>query len=105
MQMAFRNPRNSYNLPELLSERAEDRYRVRDKGIRLVQQAGRFGLVRQGTRAATEVPADVSKMVGWVLEREAFTRRELAAAFPDRQAGQIDQLLRDLGAMRLTEAV
>jgi bifunctional lysine-specific demethylase and histidyl-hydroxylase MINA len=105
MQMAFHHPRNSYNLPELLSEPAEDRYRVRDKGIRLVQQAGRFGLVRQGTRAATEVPADVSKMVGWVLERQAFTRRELAAAFPDRQAGQIDQLLRDLGAMRLTEAV
>jgi hypothetical protein len=27
----------------------------------------------------------------------------LAAAFPERHGAQLDQLLRDLGAMRLTE--
>ncbi len=58
------------------------------KGIRLVQQGGRFGLVREGSRAATEVPADVSAMVGWVLERPEFSLAELAAAFPERQAGE-----------------
>jgi hypothetical protein len=70
-----------------------------------VQQGGRFGLVREGTRAATEVPADVSAMVGWVLERKQFSRHELARAFPERQAAQLDSLLRDLGAMRLTEPI
>ena len=45
---------------------------MRAKGIRLVQQAGRYGLEQEGSRAATEVPAEVSPMVAWVLERRAF---------------------------------
>jgi ribosomal protein L16 Arg81 hydroxylase len=105
MQRGFHYPRNAYDLSELLTESAEDRYRVRAAGIRLVQQGGRFGLVREGTRAATEVPADVSALVGWVLERKQFSRGELARAFPERNAGQLDQLMRDLGAMRLTEPI
>ena len=80
---------------------SEHRYRVQARGLRLVQQGGRFGLVREGSRAATEVPADVSAMVGWVLERPEFSLAELAAAFPERQAAAINQLLRDLGAMHL----
>jgi bifunctional lysine-specific demethylase and histidyl-hydroxylase MINA len=105
MQGGFHYPRHAYDLPELLGESAEARYRVRASGIRLVQQGGRFGLVREGSRAATEVPADVSAQVGWVLERKQFSRDELARAFPERNAGQLDQLLRDLGAMRLTEPI
>ena len=53
-------PRHAYDLPGLLEQPAEDRFRVRAKGIRLVQQGGRYGLVQEGSRAATEVPADVS---------------------------------------------
>ena len=105
MQLGFHQPRDSYNLPELFGETAEDRYRVRDKDMRLVQQGGRFGLVRKGSRAATEVPANVSGMVGWVLERQEFSRGDLAAAFPERAADQIDQLLRDLATMSLIEAI
>jgi bifunctional lysine-specific demethylase and histidyl-hydroxylase MINA len=105
MQGGFHYPRHAYDLPELLGESAEARYRVRASGIRLVQHGGRFGLVREGSRAATEVPADVSAQVGWVLERKQFSRDELARAFPERNAGQLDQLLRDLGAMRLTEPI
>ena len=101
MQMDFHHPRNSYNLPALFEESATERYRVHAEGLRLVQQGGRFGLVRQGSRAATEVPADVSAMVGWVLERREFSPGELAAAFPERQAAAIDRLLHDLRAMRL----
>jgi hypothetical protein len=78
---------------------------VRAKGIRLVQQNGRHGLVQEGSRAATEVPADVSALVGWVLERPDFSRTELAAAFPEKRSAQLDQLLRDLSAMRLTEPI
>jgi len=103
LQRGFRYPRHAYALPDLLEERAEDRFRVRAQGIRMVQQNGRYGLVQEGSRAATEVPADVSPMVRWVLERGQFSRAELAAAFPERQGAQLDQLLRDLGAMRLTE--
>jgi bifunctional lysine-specific demethylase and histidyl-hydroxylase MINA len=105
MQRGFRYPRHAYELPALLAEAADERYRVRAGGIRMVQQGGRFGLVREGERAATEVPADVSAMVGWVLERQQFSRHELAQAFPERGAAQLDSLLRDLGAMRLTEPI
>jgi ribosomal protein L16 Arg81 hydroxylase len=103
LQRGFRYPRHGYALPELLAAPADDRFRVRAKGVRMVQQHGRFGLVQEGSRAATEVPADVSPMVRWVLERREFSRDELAAAFPERQSMQLEQLLRDLGAMRLTE--
>jgi bifunctional lysine-specific demethylase and histidyl-hydroxylase MINA len=104
MQRGYHYPRHAYDLPGLLTESADERFRVRGAGIRLVQQGGRFGLVQEGSRAATEVPADVSAMVGWVLERQQFSRNELAQAFPERQA-QLDSLLRDLGAMRLTEPI
>jgi ribosomal protein L16 Arg81 hydroxylase len=103
LQMAFRQPRDSYNLPDLLNEAASDRYQVHATGIRLVEQGGRFGLVRQGSHAATEVPAEVSPLVGWVLERPEFSLAELAAAFPERQAAAINRLLHDLRAMNLLE--
>jgi hypothetical protein len=103
LQRGFRYARHAYDLPGVLEQPGEDRFRVRAKGIRLVQQGGRYGLVQEGSRAATEVPADVSTLVGWVLERREFARSDLAAAFPERRPAQLDQLLRDLGAMRLTE--
>ncbi len=104
-QRGYRYPRHHYDLPDLLAEPVDERYRVRGKGIRLVEQGGRFGLLREGTRAAVEVPADVAPMVRWVLQRQQFSRRELAEAFPDRAPAQLDKLLTDLGAMRLTEPV
>jgi hypothetical protein len=105
LQQGFHYPRHHYELPDLLREAADDRYRVRAKGVRLVRQGERFGLVREGTRAATEVPAEVSGMVAWVMQREAFSRSELSTAFAGRPAGAIDQLLRDLAAMRLVEVI
>jgi ribosomal protein L16 Arg81 hydroxylase len=105
LQRGFHYPRHAYDLPDLLGEPANDRFRVRAKGIRLVQQGGRYCLVEEGSRAATEVPAEVSPLVAWVLERREFSRRELVAAFPERQAAQLEQLLRDFGAMRLTEPI
>ena len=78
---------------------------MRAKGIRLVQQGGRYGLVPEGSRAATEVPGRGQRHGRWVLERPEFSASELAAAFPEPPAGQREQLLRDLGAMRLIEAL
>jgi ribosomal protein L16 Arg81 hydroxylase len=105
LQRGFRYPRHFYDLPDLLEQPADDRFRVRAKGIRLVQQGGRYGLLQEGARAATEVPADLGALVGWVLERREFARKELTAAFPERQPAEVDQLLRDLAAMRLTEPI
>ena len=79
---------------------------MRAKGIRLVQQGGRFGLVTEGSRAATEVPAEVSGMVAWVLERPEFRAAELAAAFPEREPGRARASCCAISrAMRLIEAV
>jgi len=103
LQRGFRYPRHAYALPDLLAGPAGDRFRVRAQGIRMVEQSGRHGLVQEGSRAATEVPAEVSPLVRWVLERREFSRAELTAAFPERGGAQIDRLLRDLKAMRLTE--
>ena len=103
MQRAFRFPREGYDLPDVLEDGDGGAFRVRAQGVRLVQHAGRYGLLREGGRAAVEVPAEVSELVAWVLERPRFSRRELAGAFPDRRPAQLDKLLRDLGAMRLTE--
>jgi len=105
LQQGFHYPRHRYELPDLLREAADDRYRVRAKGIRLVRQGERFGLVREGTRAATEVPAEVSGLVAWVMQRQEFATSELRAAFPGRPASAIGQLLRDLAAMRLIEVI
>ncbi len=104
LQRGFRYPRHGYDLPGLL-ETAEGRYRVQANGIRLVEHGGRYGLVPEGSRAATEVPAEVSDMVGWVLERLEFSAAELGAAFPDRTPGQRAQLLQDLGSMRLIQVL
>ena len=64
---------------------------MRAKGIRLVHQGGRYGLLQEGARAATEVPAEVGLLVAWVLERREFSRQELTAAFlgetPPRWSG------------------
>jgi len=105
LQQSFYYPRHAYDLPDLLDAAEDARYGVRAKGIRLVQQGGRYGLVPEGSRAATEVPAEVSGMVAWVLERPEFSAGELAAAFPERPSSQRDKLLRDLGAMRLIEVI
>jgi ribosomal protein L16 Arg81 hydroxylase len=102
-QRSFHYPRHGYDLPDLLQAGAADRYLVRAKGIRLVQQGGRFGLLTEGSRAATEVPAEVSDMVGWVMKRAEFSTTELGSAFPDRTLAEREQLLRDLGTMRLIE--
>ena len=103
LQRGFRYPRHAYDLPGLLEQPAEDRFRVRAKGIRLVQQGGRYGLVQEGSRAATEVPAEVSADGRVGAGAAGVHARRAGAAFPERQSAQIAQLLRDLGAMRVTE--
>jgi ribosomal protein L16 Arg81 hydroxylase len=104
-QKAFSYPRHSYDLPGLLEAPHEASYKVHASDIKLIEQDGRFGLVKAGSRGAVEVPREVSEMVGWVLKRQQFARSDLANAFPDHSSGALDKLLNDLGNMRLTEAL
>lgn len=102
-QKSFHYPRHTYELPDLLETPFEAHYRVKAGGIRVVHQGGRAGLLREGSRAAAEVPPELTPLIEWVLQRRQFSRTELAEAFPDRPPAQLDQLLRDLGAMGVTE--
>ena len=79
-------------------------YRVKGAGLRLVSQGGRHGLVREGTRQAVEVPAAMQPQVAWVLERDRFARRELAAGISGRwrRRSSINCIV-DLSRMALVE--
>ena len=98
----FRWPRASYDLPGVI-ERAEEAYQVKRAGIRLVAQGGRYGLLKEGTRQAVEIPTPIQPQVAWVLERDRFAKRELVAAFPAEDGVKIDRLLGELGRMALIE--
>lgn len=96
----YRYPRAEYDLPGQI-ESAEERWRRRAQGVRLVEQGGRAGLVKEGTRQAVEIPAAVKAEVAWVLARPEFTRRELANAFAAEPPAKLDKLLADLEKMAL----
>lgn len=104
-QKSFSYPRHGYDLPGLLEVQVEPSYKVHAADIKLVEQGGRYGLVKAGSRQAVEVPGEISDMVDWVLKRQQFSRSDLAKAFPNQPAKALDKLLTDLGTMRLTEVV
>jgi hypothetical protein len=77
------------------------RYTVNGKGVRLIEQQGRFGLVKEGSRQAVAVPSDVSRMVAWVLERPGFSRGDLDRAFPAADKAALDKFIQDMERMIL----
>jgi len=109
VQKAFFFPRHGYDLPDLLETpddaRSDAAYKVNASDVRLIEQDGRYGLLKEGTRGAIEVPREVSDIVSWVLKRQQFSRNDLVNAFPDRSNKALDKLLTDLGTMRLTEVL
>jgi len=104
-QQGFSYPRHDYDMPALLNSSPDRPYRVHGKDIRLIEQGGRHGLVKAGTRNAVEVPSEVSDIVGWVLKRQQFARADIAGAFPARLPAELDKLLTDLENMKLIEIV
>ena len=103
-QAAFRYPRDTYDLPDLIergssSGSRDARYRVAAAGLRLIEHGGRAGLAREGSRQAVEVPAAFKGMMAWVLRRERFARQEIGAAFPDAGAAAIEQFLTSVARM------
>ncbi len=98
----FRYPREGYDLPDLLDP-ARMEFRVRARGIRLVEREGRTGLLREGARGAVEVPREMREMVKWVLGRQAFTRREFDRVFSSEPRDRRETFLRDMQRMALLE--
>jgi mannose-6-phosphate isomerase-like protein (cupin superfamily) len=102
----YRYARAEYDLPRIIeSARSDERWSLKARSVRLVEQGGRAGLVREGTREAVEVPISVKSQVAWVLSRPQFSRAELGAAFPAEPANNIEKLLGDLRRMAIIEPV
>jgi ribosomal protein L16 Arg81 hydroxylase len=99
----YRYPRAEYALPEVI-DAAEARWRRKAQGVRLVEQGGRAGLVKEGSRQAVEIPLAVKAEVAWVLARPEFTREELVRAFAHEPPAKLDKLLADLEQMALIAA-
>ena len=99
-QKGFRYQREEFDLPTILDPK-ELRFSVQNRGIRLVEKGGRFGLMRDGSKQAVEVPKQVKDMVAWVLRRQAFQRTELDNAFQSQPRGKLDKFLEDMQNMAL----
>lgn len=102
-QADFRYPHDSYDLLDLLRRR-DRRYRLKIAGLRLVEQGGRMGLVREGSRQAIEVPAEMGSLISWVLDRQQFSKRELAEAFPAHGMDMVDRFLAESTRMGIVGA-
>lgn len=99
-QAGYRYQRESFDFPELLDP-AGLAYAVKAKGVRLIEQQGRFGLVKEGSRQAVGVPGEVAGMVKWVLARPGFSRGELDQAFPAAGKAALDKFITDMERMAL----
>jgi hypothetical protein len=79
---------------------------ARQDGWRRITRSVRLVLAERGPmlsdgRRGVPVPPDLVDAVAWVLDRDAFDARDLAAAFPRLDGEAKSRLLRDLAAMRI----
>jgi len=99
----YRYIREPWDMAALLEPQAIT-YAVNAAGIKLIEQQGRHGLVKAGSRQAVAVPAEVAGMVAWVLGREAFSRDELDRAFDGMAKPALDRFVQDMERMALIAA-
>jgi bifunctional lysine-specific demethylase and histidyl-hydroxylase MINA len=99
----YRYVREPYDMAKLL-EPAAVTYAVKANGVKLIEQQGRHGLVKEGSRQAVAVPKEVAAMVAWVLKREAFERGELDQAFAAADKPALDRFIQDMERMALIAA-
>ena len=94
----YRYPRGSIRLPD---DAAERRYRRSAANISLKRHDGILHITdgRQGA----PVPPGMEKPIAWVLERDGFSERDLAAAFSDLEPEARAKLLTDLENMAVIE--
>jgi hypothetical protein len=96
----YRYVREPWDMAKLLEPTAAT-YVVKADGVKLIEQQGRHGLVKAGSRQAVAVPKEVATMVAWVLEREAFERGELDRAFAAAGQPALDRFVQDMERMAL----
>jgi len=96
----YRYSRETFDMAALLAPQTAH-YAVKADGIRLVEQQGRHGLVKAGSRQAVAVPEGVAPLVAWVLERQGFERGELDRAFPAAGQAALDKFIGDMERMLL----
>jgi hypothetical protein len=96
----YRYVREPWDMAKLLEPTAVS-YAVKANGVKLIEQQGRHGLVKEGSRQAVAVPKEVATMVAWVLEREAFERGELDQAFAAAGKPALDRFIQDMERMAL----
>ncbi len=96
---AFHYQRTDLRLPDDALER---RFRRRSAGIRVFQRNGAWYVGTQ-TKGAP-IPAGLDRPVAWVVDRDRFTDRAFAAAFPALAEAARHQLIDNLVAMKVIEA-
>lgn len=96
----YRYVREPFDMASLL-EPTSIAYAVKADGIKLIEQQGRHGLVKAGSRQAVAVPGEVAPMVTWVLQRQSFSRGELDEAFPAAGKPALDRFVQDMERMAL----
>ena len=106
-QRSFSYPRHHYDLPALLQTPVDIAYKVHNQDIKLIEQGGRYGLVKAGSRQAVEVPSDVAEMVELGAESGNNFRGAIwtMPSLNVPQALNSTSCLTDLGTMRLTETM
>jgi ribosomal protein L16 Arg81 hydroxylase len=99
----FHDPRGGYDLPGdvIGGARQAVAFALTSDDFAMVTNAGRTGL--KGPRGAIPIPAGIEAAVRWVVDRKRFTRRDLAAAFPDMPEASLDKLIGDLLVMKILD--
>ncbi len=96
----FKYHRDKFELPDGATVA---RYRVRAKGLKVVQLGDQWSL--EGKSGAVPIPRDSDQIVAWVIARDAFSRPEIDTAFPDHSEEERTRLLGDLVAMKVIASV
>jgi ribosomal protein L16 Arg81 hydroxylase len=96
----YRYVREPFDMASVL-EPTSVSYAVKADGIKLIEQQGRHGLVKSGSRQAVAVPSEVAPMVAWVLQRQGFSRGELDQAFAAAGKPVLDRFVQDMEQMAL----
>jgi hypothetical protein len=103
VEQRFRRDLSAYQLNAGMVSGNTARYRRNASQLEVVAVGGGWQL--RAARGAAPIPPGRERQVAWIVERTAFTRAELGAAFPDVDATTLDGLVRDLAAMKVIVTV
>lgn len=79
------------------------RYRVRPTGVKLVRRGSEWQLAAPCGKGA--LPDGGGEVAKWVLERDHFSRADVAEAFPAMEEQELLQIVQSLAAVEAVEAL